>query len=369
MNTVIKALCAGSLAVLVSSSAPCLADDADIAGSGAAATGVVVSNPNILPPPGNSLGWVDHPCSKEANYYYDWVINGTERKGTFALAKKITLTKIGTPQMHNDGNDVVTTFTATLHVGAAEILEGNPVNPPMTIELDGSMTVRIKDKVGKTTGTFVMSVDAMTFNLEDLATVRQDPAKPSGGFISIADLGNGAYRIDSGLDVYSQIGMSDDQNRWYWASDVNAPTHYELGTATCPAANLPVADFTASPATPGANQPVAFTDISAGSPGSWAWDFGDGGTSATRNPSHTYLSAGPYVVKLSATNGAGADLVGHLLTVAPGSGPTYTSFVWVPAASHAPGKNNSQWRTDLGLLNTGGRRPTSRSSSSSTAAR
>ncbi len=31
--------------------------------------------------------------------------------------------------------------------------------------------------------------------------------------------------------------------------------------------------------------------------------------------------------------------------------PTYT--VWVPVASHNPGKNDSQWRSDLGLLNTG----------------
>ena len=31
--------------------------------------------------------------------------------------------------------------------------------------------------------------------------------------------------------------------------------------------------------------------------------------------------------------------------------PTYV--VWVPVASHNPGKNNSQWRSDLGLLNPG----------------
>jgi M6 family metalloprotease-like protein len=34
-------------------------------------------------------------------------------------------------------------------------------------------------------------------------------------------------------------------------------------------------------------------------------------------------------------------------------GPSYTYSYWVPVASHASGFNQSQWRSDLGLLNTG----------------
>jgi hypothetical protein len=33
--------------------------------------------------------------------------------------------------------------------------------------------------------------------------------------------------------------------------------------------------------------------------------------------------------------------------------PAYAYFIWVPVASHISGRNNSQWRSDLGLLNTG----------------
>lgn len=46
---------------------------------------------------------------------------------------------------------------------------------------------------------------------------------------------------------------------------------------------------------------VDFTDFSTANPGSvasWAWDFGDGGTSATQNPSHSYTANGTYLVCL-----------------------------------------------------------------------
>lgn len=52
---------------------------------------------------------------------------------------------------------------------------------------------------------------------------------------------------------------------------------------------------------------VDLVDTSAGTPTSWAWDFGDGTTDTTQNPSHTYESPGTYTVSLQATNASGAD--------------------------------------------------------------
>lgn len=47
---------------------------------------------------------------------------------------------------------------------------------------------------------------------------------------------------------------------------------------------------------------VLFTDVSTGEPVSWIWDFGDGGASTERNPSHTYSKPGNYTVRLTVQN-------------------------------------------------------------------
>jgi hypothetical protein len=66
----------------------------------------------------------------------------------------------------------------------------------------------------------------------------------------------------------------------------------------------PTASFTATPVS---GHTMQFVDTSSGSPTSWSWDFGDGSTSTAQNPSHTYAAAGPYSVKLTATNSGGSN--------------------------------------------------------------
>lgn len=66
---------------------------------------------------------------------------------------------------------------------------------------------------------------------------------------------------------------------------------------------LPVASFSNS-STLCENQQVTFTDESTSADGtivSWLWDFGDGQTSNTASPNHTFSSAGIYNVKLTVT--------------------------------------------------------------------
>ncbi len=48
------------------------------------------------------------------------------------------------------------------------------------------------------------------------------------------------------------------------------------------------------------NLPVAFTNTSTGSD-TYSWTFGDGGTSTSQNPSHTYTSPGTYTVQLTSS--------------------------------------------------------------------
>jgi len=60
------------------------------------------------------------------------------------------------------------------------------------------------------------------------------------------------------------------------------------------------ADFFGAPTVGYANLPVNFVDMSTGDGlYDWAWDFGDTGTSALRNPTHTYTLPGSYNVKLT----------------------------------------------------------------------
>ncbi|HEX2899871.1 MAG TPA: PKD domain-containing protein, partial [Bacteroidia bacterium] len=73
---------------------------------------------------------------------------------------------------------------------------------------------------------------------------------------------------------------------------------------------------------------VAFTDASTGSPTSWAWDFGDGGTSTLQNPSHSYAAPGTYNVCLTSTNACSTSTSCHAVTVVcPAPTGTFTSIV------------------------------------------
>lgn len=69
----------------------------------------------------------------------------------------------------------------------------------------------------------------------------------------------------------------------------------------------PVAAFIASLTSGVPGVEVAFTDQSTGEITAWAWEFGDGGTSTSQNPTHTYAAEGDYTVSLMVTGPGGSD--------------------------------------------------------------
>ncbi len=82
----------------------------------------------------------------------------------------------------------------------------------------------------------------------------------------------------------------------------------------------PIAGFS-NTATSSCSAPfsVTFTDTTVGAV-SWAWSFGDGGTSNASNPSHTYLSNGNYSVKLVIKNANGCTdsiIKPNLINISP----------------------------------------------------
>jgi len=77
----------------------------------------------------------------------------------------------------------------------------------------------------------------------------------------------------------------------------------------CPPNVPPSANFTFSPSSPTTADTVSFTDTSTDPDGpivAWAWDFGDGGTSPAKNPTHKYGTAKSYMVTLTVTDDDGA---------------------------------------------------------------
>jgi PKD repeat protein len=70
----------------------------------------------------------------------------------------------------------------------------------------------------------------------------------------------------------------------------------------------PIAALSANVTSGTAPITVLFSDKSTGgTPTSWAWNFGDGASSTTRNPVHVYGKAGKYTVSLTASNAAGSN--------------------------------------------------------------
>jgi PKD repeat protein len=55
------------------------------------------------------------------------------------------------------------------------------------------------------------------------------------------------------------------------------------------------------------NQPVQFTNTSTGSVASYDWNFGDGTSSSSESPSHTYSETGTYIVSLTITSSDGCS--------------------------------------------------------------
>ena len=66
-----------------------------------------------------------------------------------------------------------------------------------------------------------------------------------------------------------------------------------------------IADFIADPTTGLVPFTVKFRDLSSGNPTVWHWDFGDGQSSMSANPEHTYTTPGVYTVSLTASSETG----------------------------------------------------------------
>jgi PKD repeat protein len=118
-----------------------------------------------------------------------------------------------------------------------------------------------------------------------------------------------------------------------------ATTGEITGTARIQVSDLapPQADFAASSLAGTVPLTVTFTDLSLGDPTGWSWDFGDGGTSTERHPTHTYVTTGTFAVSLTASNALDADTLtrpSYVTVLAPQAPEAY--FRAEPTSGLAP---------------------------------
>jgi PKD repeat protein len=97
---------------------------------------------------------------------------------------------------------------------------------------------------------------------------------------------------------------------------------------------------------------VQFTDMSTNSPTTWSWNFGDGGTSTTQSPLHSYNTSGTFTVELITSNGIGADTLTRTsyITVNLPAAPVVTGDTvcnWIPAILSAVGSGDIRWYNSI----------------------
>ncbi|MCB0584533.1 MAG: VCBS repeat-containing protein [Phaeodactylibacter sp.] len=136
----------------------------------------------------------------------------------------------------------------------------------------------------------------VTFTFENILLPDSTTNEPaSHGFVRFSIL------ADQGLANYTpvrnSVGIYFDFNPPIFTNSVENIMVASLPLPVSPAFSFLLNELEAS-----------FQDESQNEPTSWLWEFGDGQSSSTQNPTHTYAAAGNYEVCLTATNLVSSDV-------------------------------------------------------------
>jgi PKD repeat protein len=252
-----------------------------------------------------------------------------------------------TVQFNDNTTSSPTTWSWTFGDGATSTLQ----HPTHVYGPGGTYTVSLtaSNSVGSDSASEQISVA----HVVPTAAFTWDPTAPDvGQQVQFTDTSSGypttwSWNFDDGSSSteqnpthsFGQAGTYDV------ALTVTNPAGSDLVTHQVTVGSAPVAAFGWTPTVPGVGEEVQFDDQSTNDPTSWAWDFGDGGTSTEQHPAHVFTSAGSYDVMLTATNGVGSDSVTRRIAV--GDDPA-ADFTWSPTV---PGVGESVQLTDLSLNN------------------
>ena len=177
-------------------------------------------------------------------------------------------------------------------------------------------------------GTVTLAWDPVTSSSLAGYMVYYGPA--AGNYTTSIDVGN--------TTSYAVTGLVDGTTYHFVATAYDA-THTQSGysndvSATVPYA-VPVAQFSASTTSGTAPLALNFLNTSTGAITTYAWTFGDGGTSSVQSPAHVYSLAGVYSVSLTVTGPGGSNTKtnSNYITVTATAQPTTTAVASAPNPS------------------------------------
>jgi PKD repeat protein len=189
-------------------------------------------------------------------------------------------------------------------------------NPSHTFATTGQFTVTLTVTNAAGTDTETASIDVQAAVELPVAGISAPPTATVNTEVSFSSTSQG--QIDTYIWDFGDGNSSTDANPTHTFASTGqftvaltvsnaAGTDTETVTIDVQAAiEAPVASFSA-PTTATVNTDVPFASTSQGQVDSYAWDFGDGGTSTDANPVHQFAAAGQYTVTLTVTNVAGSD--------------------------------------------------------------
>jgi hypothetical protein len=120
---------------------------------------------------------------------------------------------------------------------------------------------------------------------------------------SLIASGSGSLSVNQS-GIYRLLAEMTNDSLYIWSEEVMVIVN-----------QVPAPQFTYTPSLPMATLPISFSDT--GSVGTYFWDFGDGSTDTTANPSHSYANAGTYIVTLTVTNGICQGTFSDTVVVSP----------------------------------------------------
>ena len=217
------------------------------------------------------------------------------------------LTISGTPTVTGTYNYTVNTTGTCLQTSAAGIIT---VNPDAAISLSSAANTNAQELCVNS------AITDITYSISGGGT---------GG--TVAGLPTGVTGSFSG-GVFTITGTPTASGTFNYTVTTTGTCVQKTATGTILVNALPTPDFNVT--TPSCEtKTLNFTDLSTPNSGvltTWAWNFGDLGTSALQSPTHTYAAAGTYTVTLSVTTDKGCvsnPVLSRTITVHPQPDPGF----------------------------------------------